>query len=87
MVGVACHEASSVHREDSKAVVPMAASHQNLVVGGEDKQLGADYQILSKWSPHILPAGPAASMRRGDEEEEEREWKRKLMKKRGVGGD
>ena len=40
----------STCREHSKAVVPMATSHQNLVVGGEDKQFGADYQILSKWS-------------------------------------
>ena len=48
MVGVAYHEASPVHREQSEVVVPMDTSHQNLLVGGEDKQLGADCQIMSK---------------------------------------
>ena len=50
MVAVACHVLSFVHKEHSEAVVPMATSHQNLVIGEEGKQFGADYQILGKWS-------------------------------------
>ena len=70
-------EASPVHRKPSEVVFPMVANHQNLLVGGEDKQLRVDYNILSKWSPHILPA--RASEGEVEEEEEEKvgkEWRR-----------
>ena len=90
MVGVACHEVSSVHKEQSEVVVAMAASLQSLVVGGKDKQLGADYQIMSKWSPHKLSVRATVRerrrrkrrrrRRRREEEEEEKEEEEKVGK-------
>ena len=45
--------------EDSEAVVPVAAGHEQFVVGGESKELGGDGEVLGEGTSHTLPPGPA----------------------------
>jgi len=57
MVWYSSQELVLLHRVHSEAVVPMAATHKVLAVGGQHKQVGIHLYILGKGTIHIYPSG------------------------------